>query len=187
MSACDNNYDIYRKYNQALKNAPSYIEYEEAFNIFKTKNKANVCLERERSIINSEILRIPYTTTFKVIVEYITPAGKKIYQKSRDFSVDEMRKLKSDAIIMETDRNLKKINLNEERTKMTESLRYDVFKRDNFKCTICGRGSKDGVKLQVDHIKPVSKGGKTVLNNLRTLCDECNRGKRDKYDQNGCN
>jgi 5-methylcytosine-specific restriction endonuclease McrA len=38
----------------------------------------------------------------------------------------------------------------------------------------------DGVKLEVDHIKPISKGGKTVLNNLQTLCMDCNRGKSNK-------
>ncbi|MBQ3957213.1 MAG: HNH endonuclease, partial [Clostridia bacterium] len=34
---------------------------------------------------------------------------------------------------------------------------------------------------------PVSKGGKSTMDNLRTLCEECNRGKRDKYDKNGLN
>ena len=55
---------------------------------------------------------------------------------------------------------------------MTDSLRYDVLKRDGFRCVICGRTAEDGVKLHVDHIKPVSKGGKTEYENLRTLCDQ---------------
>ena len=76
---------------------------------------------------------------------------------------------------------------NEERAKMTPGLRYDVMKRDNFKCVICGASREDGVKLHVDHIKPVSKGGKTEMSNLRTLCQDCNLGKHDKYDPNGCN
>ena len=74
-----------------------------------------------------------------------------------------------------------------QRKKMTQSMRYDVLKRDNFRCTICGRGQEDGVKLHVDHIRPVSKGGKTVMENLRTLCSDCNLGKRDKYDEDGEN
>ncbi len=74
-----------------------------------------------------------------------------------------------------------------QRKLMSPSLRYDILKRDGFKCTICGRNTEDGVKLHVDHIIPVSKGGKTVPENLRTLCDSCNLGKSDKYDENGLN
>ena len=55
------------------------------------------------------------------------------------------------------------------------------MKRDGFKCKICGRTEKDGIKLHVDHIKPVSKGGKTVMSNLQTLCEGCNIGKGNSY------
>ena len=65
---------------------------------------------------------------------------------------------------------------------MSPSLRYEIMKRDGFRCVLCGREASDGVKLEVDHILPVSKGGKTVKSNLRTLCLECNRGKSNKYD-----
>ena len=72
--------------------------------------------------------------------------------------------------------------INVERLKMSNSLRYEVLKRDNFRCQICGSTQADGVKLHVDHIMPVSKGGKTEMSNLRTLCDRCNFGKRDKIE-----
>lgn len=82
---------------------------------------------------------------------------------------------------------LRKENIKRERSKLSASLRYDVLKRDGFRCTICGRSASDGVTLHVDHIKPVSKGGKTEMSNLRTLCDYCNLGKSDKYDPKGRN
>ena len=63
---------------------------------------------------------------------------------------------------------------------MTDSLRYDVLKRDGFKCQICGASAQDGATLHVDHIIPVSKGGKTEMSNLQTLCDRCNLGKSNK-------
>ena len=63
---------------------------------------------------------------------------------------------------------------------MTESLIYEVLKRDGYKCKICGVSASDGAKLEVDHIIPISKGGKTVIDNLQTLCRSCNRGKSDK-------
>lgn len=68
----------------------------------------------------------------------------------------------------------------QQRRVVTDSLRYDILRRDGFRCRICGSCASDGVKLEVDHIIPVSKGGKSTMDNLQTLCERCNRGKRDK-------
>lgn len=58
-------------------------------------------------------------------------------------------------------------------------LRWQVLKRDRFTCCACGASPAitPGVELQVDHVKPWSKGGETVLANLQTLCTKCNSGK----------
>lgn len=71
-----------------------------------------------------------------------------------------------------------------ERGKMTKSLRYDIFKRDGFRCQICGRKIQDDpdLILHVDHIIPISKGGLTTPDNLRTLCQDCNLGKSNKLE-----
>lgn len=65
-----------------------------------------------------------------------------------------------------------------ERRMLTKKTRFEVFKRDKFTCQYCGRMSPD-VILEVDHIKPVSKGGSNKMMNLITSCRDCNRGKRD--------
>lgn len=62
------------------------------------------------------------------------------------------------------------------RSEMTLKLRYKIMKRDNFKCTICGKSMPE-VELCVDHIIQVCKGGTSEENNLRTLCNLCNAGK----------
>lgn len=67
-----------------------------------------------------------------------------------------------------------------ERRKLTPSLRYDVLENGNFTCVTCGSTSKDGAKLHVDHIVPISKGGKTEPGNLQVLCEKCNLGKSNK-------
>lgn len=58
-------------------------------------------------------------------------------------------------------------------------VRYNVLLRDRFACATCGRSpaTHQGTVLHVDHIHPESKGGKTVEENLRTLCADCNVGK----------
>lgn len=75
----------------------------------------------------------------------------------------------------------------DERGKMTLELRNKILRRDGFRCVLCGASEKDGAKLHVDHIMPVSKGGKTTESNLRTLCERCNFGKHDRYDPDGLN
>lgn len=64
---------------------------------------------------------------------------------------------------------------------ISDKLRYQVLKRDNFKCCACGASpAKDpAVDLHIDHIIPWSKGGETKLENLQTLCARCNLGKSD--------
>lgn len=58
-------------------------------------------------------------------------------------------------------------------------LRYEVLKRDRFRCLLCGASPAThvGCILHVDHVIPYSRDGKTVADNLRTLCDQCNLGK----------
>ena len=58
-------------------------------------------------------------------------------------------------------------------------LRFLVMKRDNFKCKNCGRSpaADPTIILNVDHIKAWANDGKTVLENLQTLCSKCNIGK----------
>jgi 5-methylcytosine-specific restriction endonuclease McrA len=64
----------------------------------------------------------------------------------------------------------------EQRSAMTKKMRYEILKRDNYTCQLCGRKAPE-VILEVDHKQPVALGGKTVPDNLWTLCRDCNRGR----------
>ncbi len=61
----------------------------------------------------------------------------------------------------------------------SKRIRIDVFKRDNYKCLICGTG-KEKTSLHIDHIIPISKRGTNNIENLQTLCAECNISKADR-------
>jgi hypothetical protein len=65
------------------------------------------------------------------------------------------------------------------RKALSKKIRFEVFKRDSFKCQYCGHASPD-VILHVDHIHPVSQGGDDDILNLITSCDSCNSGKSDR-------
>ena len=60
-------------------------------------------------------------------------------------------------------------------------LRFKVMARDHFKCCKCGKSpaTDPSVVLHIDHIYPYSKGGETIMENLQTLCSDCNLGKSD--------
>lgn len=68
-----------------------------------------------------------------------------------------------------------------------EKLRNLVFESayENgiYKCTHCGMTSPHKKDFQVDHIIPMSKGGKTVISNLQLLCRKCNGIKGDKEEK----
>lgn len=62
---------------------------------------------------------------------------------------------------------------------VSHRLRFLVFKRDGFKCAICGKSpaNHQGTELVADHRVAWSKGGETTMENLQTLCVQCNSGK----------
>jgi len=67
-----------------------------------------------------------------------------------------------------------------------DNLREFVTARANGLCEYCQTNGSIVAYMEIDHIKPVSKGGKTEQDNLCLSCISCNRAKRDKLieDQN---
>jgi 5-methylcytosine-specific restriction endonuclease McrA len=65
------------------------------------------------------------------------------------------------------------------RKEVPAAVRYSILERDRFRCTLCGASPAvdPSVRLEVDHIRPVSRGGGMQASNLRTTCAPCNRGK----------
>ena len=53
-----------------------------------------------------------------------------------------------------------------------------ILERDGYRCVICGKGAKDGIDLQVDHIKPKELGGSATISNGQTLCASHNFRKK---------
>lgn len=62
------------------------------------------------------------------------------------------------------------------RKPLSKRTRFEVFKRDGFKCQYCGSLPSERV-LHVDHIVAVANGGGNEINNLVTSCEACNLGK----------
>lgn len=63
------------------------------------------------------------------------------------------------------------------RKSISKKTRFEVFKRDGFRCLYCGLGPPS-VNLEVDHIIPVKLGGYSEVANYATSCEDCNAGKK---------
>ncbi|MBR4054614.1 MAG: HNH endonuclease [Clostridia bacterium] len=114
--------------------------------------------------------------------EYTTPARRVHTWADATYAYKDLVRFYEEALRIKEEREVRSRQIEYERSLMTSSLRYEILRRDNFRCQICGSSVQDGVKLHIDHIIPVSKGGHTVPNNLRVLCDRCNFGKSDKLE-----
>lgn len=66
--------------------------------------------------------------------------------------------------------------LNSVRVSHVPLSRTNVLIRDDTKCAYCGSRSK----MTIDHVVPVSKGGKQCWENVVAACERCNNKKGDR-------
>ena len=178
--------DYVLKYQEYMNKVQNIIDSNCSYCARIAKVPFNTFDKIETSYISKEKIAKPYVEYLLALsVHYSSPAGRKHLTKRKEYNKDEVKNAIDDL----PDKITRSVRYNPqfERSFMNDSLRYDILKRDGFRCQICGMSQKDGIKLHVDHIVPVAKGGRTIPSNLRTLCEACNKGKRDKYDPKGLN
>lgn len=166
--------------NHARSNATLWASYQlevEAIQPSRYQRKTYALIEQTQ--FDAMLLSPPVAfPCLRVRWSYTSPQGQNKYRSEKDFhAYDILFALESLRA-----KNQRSAQIAHERAAMTDAMRYSVMARDNFACVLCGSTADDGVKLHVDHIFPVSKGGKTVMSNLRTLCDRCNLGKSDRIE-----
>ena len=109
---------------------------------------------------------------------YVSSGGNSSLECTVDFDVPTLEKfVHYIASVIE-----KKNSMVCQRQLMTNNLREQIKRRDGYKCVCCGASLEDEphLLLEIDRIIPVFKGGKTLPENLQTLCWRCNRSKSDK-------
>ena len=95
-------------------------------------------------------------------------------------TIDEILDIGDELSSINFETTTRKYNQANQRKLMTPDLRNKIKERDNYTCQICGKYMPDEVGLHIDHIIPISKGGKTVEQNLQVLCDKCNLRKSNR-------
>ena len=179
ISKIDKNISNYKLYCYDYNNLTTSVTQESAKEF---KVPFNTFINIEESIVKKNKLSPQCTFTIRISASYTSPQGRNSYSKHYDYDYDQIASSYKEVWRLISVRQSRAYQVQVERAKLSDSLRYDVLRRDGFKCQICGATAQEGAKLHVDHIIPVSKGGKTELSNLRTLCDRCNLGKSDKIE-----
>ena len=135
-------------------------------------------MKKEPSIVGPKAYVVRWGSWTKALLAFIEKVNSDISEQPKI----EAETLKADN--SESLTTMKENVLPEDRRGISVGLRFNIFKRDRYKCVICGRSPANifGIELHADHIIPFSKGGKTREDSLRTLCNECNIGKSNKFD-----
>src|SRR3990167_1618478 len=135
-----------------------------------------------------------------LIMEYFKKNPKRDIKHPEivDWVVDEYKK-RTRGVFRDPDRAIRKLSQEGQLIKVSKGVyKYDpdfiknreledftpaqkeaIFKRDNYRCVICGKGRSDGVEIQADHIKPKDFGGKAEIDNGQTLCAQHNFQKKN--------
>ncbi len=177
----------------AKENKNKYAKYTKKVEKIKTQITFQICkklhipyklfVKFENALFKKALLNKPICdVSVHCKITYTTPAGRRTTWHENTFTFAQLIAEYDKVINSIRDKEIRKYHIERERAMMSDGLRYDILNRDSFRCQICGSTAKDGVKLHVDHIIPVSKGGHTTPENLRTLCDRCNLGKSDKIE-----
>jgi 5-methylcytosine-specific restriction endonuclease McrA len=55
-----------------------------------------------------------------------------------------------------------------------------LVEKYNYTCLRCGKQEPE-IKLTIDHVLPLSKGGNNTIDNIQPLCKQCNSTKNAKF------
>jgi len=67
--------------------------------------------------------------------------------------------------------------------KKVKFCRRELWKRDFYTCQFCGTKPQTN-EFSIDHLLPISKGGKTIWQNVILACKKCNSQKADRLPEN---
>ena len=152
--------------------------------IGKLKYKRVVATEKK--LIKQTTYAKPHTDFYIVVTLYCSQRNGRIYDKKNaiyyaDDILALVRRLRNRNGHFYKDREIWDSICRVERGKVSNKMRFSIYKRDGYRCRKCGV-SKRHAQLEIDHIIPIAKGGKSTYNNLQTLCHRCNVEKGDKID-----
>ena len=186
--------DLLKALNDADANDQKFAKYKEevskitsfgSFDTEKLPRCKKILSKTEKAVfgLNRKFPKCPFP--LKVHLELTNINGKYKKSKEKRFNSKELRSLigrinnKSGGRY--NDKEIWDAICAVERGKVTNKMRFSIYARDGYRCKICGRKTND---LEIDHIYPIAKGGKSTYDNLQTLCHSCNKKKGASVEYN---
>ncbi len=168
--------------NSAEKNAKNFSGYSKSITEMEfDKYDAQPPLHfeklrrtKEKKLFESAIIKPKTDFTIRVILTLTNIHGAFIDSKYHTFDSIEIKrvieKLSHKNGNFFTDEDVWQSICRVERGKVSNKIRFAIYNRDGNCCCRCG----SPYDLEIDHIYPISKGGKSNFENLQTLCHTCN-------------
>jgi 5-methylcytosine-specific restriction endonuclease McrA len=89
------------------------------------------------------------------VVDWVEEQYKKLYGKKPRDTWRGIRRLYQEGILIKVMKGIYKYDpdlvQNKELYEFPPNIKKAIFRRDNYKCVVCGRGRKEGVEIHADH------------------------------------
>ncbi|MCR4879795.1 MAG: HNH endonuclease [Bacilli bacterium] len=167
------NKNLFDKYIKDIESACIMDKYDTPDLLSNRKRLAKY----EKNLFEKQIKAPSIFFFIRVRLELTTYRGNYRRSKHDEFNAKEIKyiitKLNQKRGSYYLDNDIWQSICRVERGKVTNKMRFAVYERDHNRCRKCGSRTN----LEVDHIYPISKGGKSTFDNLQTLCHRCNYNK----------
>lgn len=97
-----------------------------------------------------------------------------VYLSNRDWEdlLIQSDRMETEILTKAADGLVTKVVLRKSSRQIEQSIVWEVYRRDNFKCRYC---AADSVPLTVDHLVTWESGGPSTVDNLVSACKKCNK------------
>lgn len=173
-------------YSNYLNEAKTVSEFGRFSAPIKNLNLEKL-IAKEKKCLRKNLLQKPTTQFVLTITLYCSTINGRIYDRKTAVFYDSdiftlIKKLNNKNGTFYNDREIWNAICRVERGKVSNKMRFSIYERDGYRCCKCGISDRYA-NLEIDHIIPISKGGKSTYDNLQTLCHKCNVEKGDSINR----
>lgn len=180
---CSANQNFYVKYLEKVNALRNFGNFATSCKKLKTEKLINL----EKQVFQNLVKQKPRPFSITISLVSVNYYGKvQHFPKTQTFNTNEIlaliKRINNKSEHFYNDREIWDAICRVERGKVSNRKRFEIYERDGYRCQICGR-KFDKDHLEIDHIKPIAKGGKSSMDNLQSLCHNCNVEKGATYEE----